>query len=515
MQKPDKKQSIAIAVVLIVTALLAALILTQGRAAPGGEGAGHDRDVAEESHEGPGHGEPEDHDARPAAPYKRGPHGGKLFEQGGYGVELTIYEQDQEPEFRVYTYQDARPLDPAESRVDVTVQRLGRAPQRFSFRKEGAYLKGDAAVDEPHSFKVAIAAAHAGKAYRFGFDQVEGRVTMTDERVKLNAIELLTAAPAVIEARLQLIGEIRLNDDRTVHVVPRLAGVVESVSANAGDRVGKGQVLAVISSRPLVALRSELQAARKRGELARNVFNREKALWEEKISAEQDYIQARNAMQEADIAVQGARQALAAMGADAGGSGSLSRYEIRSPISGTVTEKRLSIGESVKEDASIFVVADLSTVWAEMTVQAKDLKTVRAGQKVKVAAPALGQDASGSVSYVGALVGEQTRSAKARVVLANPDGSWRPGLPVNVELVSGELKVPVAVATEAIQTINDEPAVFGRYGDSFEARPVVLGRSDGRNTEIVSGLQPGERYAAKNSFLLKADLGKAGASHDH
>ncbi|RJG20644.1 efflux transporter periplasmic adaptor subunit, partial [Massilia cavernae] len=146
MQKPDKKQSIAIAMVLIVTALLAALILTQGRATPGGEEAGHGEHAEEESHEGPGHGEPDEHDEKPAAAYKRGPHGGKLFEQGGYGVELTIYEQDAEPEFRVYTYQDAKPLDPAASRVDVTVERLGRAPQRFTFRKEGAYLKGDAVV---------------------------------------------------------------------------------------------------------------------------------------------------------------------------------------------------------------------------------------------------------------------------------------------------------------------------------------------------------------------------------
>jgi cobalt-zinc-cadmium efflux system membrane fusion protein len=180
-----------------------------------------------------------------------------------------------------------------------------------------------------------------------------------------------------------------------------------------------------------------------------------------------------------------------------------------------VTEKRIAIGESLKEDTSIFVVADLSTVWAEMTVQAKDLNAVKVGQKATIKATAFDHDANGTVSYVGAFVGEQTRSAKARVVLPNPKGSWRPGLPVNIELVAGETSVPLAVSADAIQTVNGKPTVFGRYGTSFEARPLETGRSDGKFTEVVKGLQPGERYAATNSFLLKAELGKSGASHDH
>ena len=100
-------------------------------------------------------------------------------------------------------------------------------------------------------------------------------------------------------------------------------------------------------------------------------------------------------------------------------------------------------------------------------------------------------------------------------MLPNPKGVWRPGLPVNIELVSGEIEVPVAVSAEAIQTVRDWTAVFGRYGEHFEARPVELGRSDGKFTEVIHGLTAGEQYAAKNSFLIKADLGKTGASHDH
>jgi len=227
------------------------------------------------------------------------------------------------------------------------------------------------------------------------------------------------------------------------------------------------------------------------------------------------YLQAHSALQEALIVVQSVRQQLAALGAGNGSTTGLAQFEIRSPIDGTVTEKRIAIGESLKQDTRIFVVADLSTVWVDMTVQAKDVNTVKAGQKATVKAAAFELQAGGSVSYVGALVGEQTRSAVARVVLANPAGAWRPGLPVNVELVAGEVTVPVAVATEAVQSVKDAPTVFGRYGGSFEARPVEIGRSDGKFTEVTKGLQAGERYAAKNAFVLKADLGKSGASHDH
>ena len=499
MTIPGKKQTIAVAIVIAITVLLALLILTKGKAPNGGE-RGALADHARQA-------------SVPGAP-KRGPHRGKLFEKDGYGIELTIFEDNAEPEFRVYTYRDGKLLDPAMSRVDVTVERLGRPPQMFVFRKENDYLKGNGVVDEPHSFTVTIAAQHDFKTYRFGYDQIEARVGMTDEQVKQTGIALATAGPGSIQTVLQLIGEIHLNQDRTVQIVPRVAGLVQSVTASAGDRVRKGQLLAVMSSQALVGLRSQLRAAEQRAQFAATVYLREKKLWDEKISAHQDLIEAQSAMQEADIAVQAARQQLLALGAGNAGA-DLTRHEIRAPIDGTITEKRITIGEAVKEDAPIFVVADLSSVWAEMTVQAKDIHTVKVGQPVKVKAGAFEHVAQAKVSYVGALVGEQSRSATARVVLANPAGFWRPGLPVNIALVTGQTTVPVTVANDAIQTVNDTPTVFGRYGGSFEARPVELGSTDGHSTEIIKGLLPGERYAAKNSFLLKADLGKSGASHDH
>ncbi|MNJ29368.1 Cobalt-zinc-cadmium resistance protein CzcB [compost metagenome] len=154
-------------------------------------------------------------------------------------------------------------------------------------------------------------------------------------------------------------------------------------------------------------------------------------------------------------------------------------------------------------------------MWVDSTIAAKDLGVIAEGQKVVVSSSAFVAKAEGTISYVSALVGAQTRSATARIVLANPDRVWRPGLPVTVEVVAAESDVPVAVAVEAIQTVRDWQVVFGRFDNQLEARPVELGKSDGRFVEVISGLKVGDRYALKNSFLIKAELGKAGASHDH
>ena len=506
----NKKQTLTIAAVVGVGALLAALILGTNPSGPAGDEHGAE---AESSHAEPPGGHKEDEKAAPGTPTK-GPHGGKLFTQDGYGLEVTIYEDNVPPQFRVYLYRDAKPVAPTTSTVSITLKRLGRTPQLFTFVPQQDYLVGDAVVEEPHSFKVSIAAQSGNQAYRFGYEQAEGRVTMSDAQLKQNGVTLLAAGPARINSTLKMIGEIRLNEDRISHVVPLLTGVVLESKVNAGDRVRKGQLLAVIASQALADQRSELLAAQKRLTLARTTYAREKKLWEEKISAEQDYLQARNTMQEAEIAVQSTRQKLASLGGVGSGS-NLTRYEIRSPIEGVVVEKHLSLGEAVQGEAKIFVVADLSTVWAEMTVPAKDLPAVRIGQTASIKANAFAAEASGKVTYVGALVGEQTRSAKARVVLPNPQGLWRPGMQVNVDLIAGTVEVPVAVASQALQTLDEKTVVFGRYGEYLEARPLELGRTDGKFIEVVSGLNADEAYAAANSFLIKADLEKSGASHDH
>ncbi|MFA6311034.1 MAG: efflux RND transporter periplasmic adaptor subunit [Sterolibacterium sp.] len=450
----------------------------------------------------------------------KGSHGGRLFSQGDFAVEIAIFEQGVPPEFRVYALEKGKPVASGELSLQLQLERLGAQPETIGFKPEKEFLRSDRTILEPHSFKVTLAANHKGQAYRWTYEQEEGRVRMDDAAAKNAGIEVQTAGPMKISSKLELSGEIQFNQDRLAHVVPRLAGVVVRSAKNLGDQVKKGDVLAVLESQSLADLKSEFLATSKRLELARTTFEREKRLWEDKISAQQDYLAARQALSEAEIAHNSVSQKLLALGLSRDammrvGTDGLTRYEIHAPLDGMVIEKHLALGEAVKEDASIFTIADLSTVWAEMTVYPKDINTVKLGQKVVVRAAALNAVATGRVAYVGSLVGEQTRSAKARVTLPNPDHNWRPGLFVTMELDQNEREVPVAVPVGAVQSVRDWKVVFGRYGEFFELRPLELGVSDGKWIEVVKGLPAGTRYAATGSFILKADLGKAGASHDH
>jgi cobalt-zinc-cadmium efflux system membrane fusion protein len=348
-------------------------------------------------------------------------------------------------------------------------------------------------------------------------EEEEGKLVLTDAQLKASGVIVQIAGTARIKTGITLPGEIRLNEDRTAHIVPRVGGIVEAVPTNLGQQVKAGQVLAVIASTTLATQRSELLAAQKRLAFSKTTLEREKQLWKEKISAEQDYLQAQQVFREAEIAVQNATQQLAALGVepDSTSSEALNRYEIRAPFDGMITEKHITLGESVGENSNIFTLSDLSTVWAEIIVSTKDLNTVRIGEKVTVRATAFDSHASGTVSYIGALLGAQTRTATARVTLTNPQMAWRPGLFVNVEIISGEVDIPVAVSTDALQSVNDKPTIFVKVAGGFFAQPVTLGRSDGKLIEIVKGIKAGTSYAAAGSFVLKSELGKSTAEHSH
>lgn len=342
------------------------------------------------------------------------------------------------------------------------------------------------------------------------------KVAMTDAQIQSAGIRIALSAAAVVRTRLQLPGEIRFNEDRTAHIVPRVAGVVERVSADLGQQVRRGQVLAQLSSAGVSEIRAELQGAQRRRELAQTTYERERSLFEQRISPEQDVLLARQALREAEIAVANATQKLQTLGASAGAQ-ALGRVELRAPFDGMVVEKHIAIGEAVREDTSVFTLSDLSTVWAEMSVGAGDLSRVRVGERVRVRAGASDATAEGTVSFVGALIGAQTRTAPARVVLSNPQGAWRPGLFVTVEVLTNDQSTPspVTVSSEAIQTVEDKPSVFVQVDGGFQARPVRVGRSDGQRVEILEGLQAGQPYAADGSFVLKSEQGKSAATHTH
>ncbi|MBV4492008.1 efflux RND transporter periplasmic adaptor subunit [Pseudomonas oryzicola] len=352
---------------------------------------------------------------------------------------------------------------------------------------------------------------HAEQPAGESHDEEAGKLHLTRAQVEAAGVQLATAGPGELGSVISFPGEIRFDEDRTAHVVPRVPGVVETVQAELGQAVKRGQVLAVIASQQISDLRSEQQAAQRRLELARLTFEREQQLWQARISAEQDYLQARQALQEAEIAMANARQKVAAVGPAGAGN----RYELRAPFDAVVVEKHLSVGEVVDAASNAFTLSDLSRVWATFAVAPRDLGKVVTGRHVTVSAPDLEAQVEGRVNYVGSLLGEQNRAATVRATLGNPNGAWRPGLFVNVAVSIERFNAAVVVPESALQTWEEQTVVFARTEEGFEARPVQTGRRDAGQVEVTGGLAAGTQVAAAGSFVLKSELGKGSAEHSH
>ena len=341
----------------------------------------------------------------------------------------------------------------------------------------------------------------------------DGVIHFTEQQVGVAGITLATAGPIHLDTFIRMPGQIALNEDRTAHVTPRAAGAVSEVNANLGQQVRKDQVLATVASADVAAQRGALAAAERRVEYARKVHAAEQMLWEEKISARQDLLRAEQELREAEITAHSARQQLQALGARDSGTSNL--LKIRAPFDGVIVEKHITHGEVIGADTRVFTLTDLSTVWADVVVPARDLDIVRVGTDAVIRSISSNTTAPGKVSYVSSLVGEESRSAKARVVLENPGAAWRPGLAVNIDIVTGSSDVPVAVTVEAIQSADGRQVVYKRVKQGFVAQPVATGRSDGKFVEIISGLRAGESYAGAGSFAVKAEQGKGEGDHGH
>ncbi len=340
------------------------------------------------------------------------------------------------------------------------------------------------------------------------------RLQIDPGQIEAAGIELVEAQRRILSDTLSFPGEIRFDEDRTAHVVPRAAGVVESVTVALGQVVKKGDVLAVITSRQISDQRSELAASQRRLELARITYARERQLWQEKISAQQDYLQARQALREAEIAVNNARDKTSALSGDtvlAGGN----RYELRAPLDGMVVEKHLVQGEVVSEASNAFTVSNLSRVWATFGVSPRDLGKIEVGKPVAISASELGEQVTGTVSYIGSLLGEQTRTALVRVSLDNPRGAWRPGMFVSVLMPTATRVAQLAIPEGAVQTLENQPSVFVRVDDGFVVQSVQLGTREAGFVEVTQGLEAGQQVATTGSFILKSELGKATAEHAH
>jgi len=340
----------------------------------------------------------------------------------------------------------------------------------------------------------------------------EEGLRLTPEQRRRFGIQIDKAGPGVLNTELRFPGEIIFNEDRVVHLVPRVEGIARQVSKTIGDHVKANEVLAVIDSRELVDVKVAFISAKAWRDLAETNFKREKALREKKVSSEQDFLAAQQALTEACIELLASEQKLHALGlteAEVEGlnpehTEAIARYEIRSPIAGVVAAKHISLGENLDMSSDIFTIVDLSSVWVNLAVYTKNLPAVRKGQDVTLRLDHSGAQARGKIAMVTPFVDEATRSANARVVLDNSDGRWTPGTFVTGFINTSEKDIDVMVPKDAVQVIDGRNVVFVEHEGGFEMTPVKTGRSDRENIEIIEGLKAGDSFVVKGSFELKA-----------
>ena len=194
---------------------------------------------------------------------------------------------------------------------------------------------------------------------------------------------------------------------------------------------------------------------------------------------------------------------------------SLQVYAVKSPVAGTIINRTANVGE-LAADTPLFVVADLSKLWAELFIFSKDGEKLKAGQKVRIQCLDDPVSTESTIALVLPTAEASSQTVVARAVIENADNHWRSGMNIRADVVLSEKQSPLVVKTEAIQRMEGNMVVFVQEeGGTYKAHPVETGMSDSQWTEIKSGLNAGQRYVAKNSFVVKADIGKAGAEHEH
>lgn len=362
---------------------------------------------------------------------------------------------------------------------------------------------------------------HAGHEVHPEHEEHEGHeahqeVHLSDAQLKEAGVEVGRAVAGTVVVSLSLPGEVALNEETLAHVGPRVSGTVRKIEHRLGDEVKAGDVLAVLDSADVAEMQGEVMVARERLALAKAEHERKRKLYEEKIGSQKEFVAAKQAHAEARVAL---KSAMRALGAKTGGRGASGGYLLVAPIDGTIVDWHIGVGEVLGSDVKAFTIADLSSVWVQVTVYAKDLAKVRTGQRAVVRGEGIETPTEARIAYLSPTVGRLTRSAQARIVLEEPGQAWRPGLFVTAEVEVDEIDAGVVVPQAAVQRHDGRSVVFVRRGDRFSVRPVTVGSHghvDGqRVVEIVEGLEAGTQVATANSFLIKAELGKATAGHQH
>lgn len=354
-----------------------------------------------------------------------------------------------------------------------------------------------------------------------GHDEA-GSVKMSVEVQKQNGVAVAPAKKQRMAGMISATGKVEANADKIAHVSPRISGKVVSVGASLGDNVSAGQSLATLDSVELGEALNRYHQSKTKLALAQSNMDRIKILVEKKIAARKDILLAETDFKTAQTELHTDEERLSLFGVTLsdlkGDNHKKPLLPVRSPISGTITEKHAIVGELSDPSKSLYTVADLSSVWVLVDINEKDLAKVRKGQAAIVTVGAFpDQKLKGRITYIADLVDQTTRTVKARIEVANPGRKLKPEMFATVELALAADAPPVlAVPEDALQDLDGKKVVFvAENATEFAARPVQAGRTAAGMVEIVSGLKEGENYAIKGSFILKSEVKKGEMTDEH
>ncbi|MGH7818777.1 MAG: efflux RND transporter periplasmic adaptor subunit [Candidatus Binatia bacterium] len=362
-----------------------------------------------------------------------------------------------------------------------------------------------------------------------GHDEGEA-IRLGKEAMRSISLETVAAGRQPVAEEVRSTAVVKPNDYRLAHVSPRISGKAIEVRALLGQKVSAGEVLAELDSLELGQRKADFLQARTNLDVGRRNYRREKRLFEQQISSEKEYLEAKGEFERSEAAYRSAREALRLVGLSdkeisritwEGAKEPLSHFPLVAPFPGTIIERHITIGELIDAEDKPFTIADLASVWVLVDIYEADLGRVRVGDRARIVVDSYPQDAfEGEVTYLSEVVNPETRTAQARVEVPNPEQRLRPGMfaRVAIRTSSRGSREALVVPRDAVQKVRGESVVFvaDEKSGTFLPREVSLGQAFGDFVEVVSGLREGEPVVTKGAFYLKSSLLKEEmAGHEH
>lgn len=354
--------------------------------------------------------------------------------------------------------------------------------------------------------------------------QEKKSIELDKDQLKRFDIQTIVLNKGHFQHRITFPGQISLNENNITHVVASVPGTVKEIFKGLGEVTKSGDPLATLQSRDMAEAKSSYISAYKNLGLQKDLFERDEKLWKQKVKAEVQFIQTRNNYENAKINLEQAKQKLLALSMTEEQIGKLPTqesplniYTIDSPIDGKIIERHITLGEVISSDKQVFVIANLDTVWINLAIPAEELPKIKKDQKVDIFAHQGELICSGFIMYSSPVINEESRTGRAVIQLDNPQHALHPGDFIKAQVVVAESSSLLSLPSSATQRIDGKIVVFVKTNEhSFEAKSInIKGSEKAEFVEVIDGLKEGDDVVIKNSFLLKAELGKSEAEHAH